>query len=406
MLFPSPNIFIVVAFNLTLYFKSIFGLHFDTAGFHNCIFNLVVHNPRYEIFSRDLTEFILVKNQRNQRWTVTLLDPNASSIYQDFGESSSGYPSYLKETCSVNLFVAIGCYTGSVYHVFGSLVAIPENILIIIQGKWNECSDAGNLNKVYVEYLYVIQLWKNLRVFSIFSLCGTCFSNSKMHEFRTPRTLKVFSFQHLKEISSGIKRSSLTPVIALIDETAKNPSVDNVAKRFKFLLRNLDEIRIRDTVHSPNKIIMEITADHFNLSLEVYNLQTARRYSYFLTGKGKHFSAVVLPESTSSKDTFTDVYPHSLLSTLDLKDEPSNFVYCVKFVERERFSLLFWTVPLDTWTWTLLGISCVFLTIQLHGHWFEIYSILMRQSCTILEKNRVLIIEGLRARSTLGILFT
>jgi len=39
-----------------------------------------------------------------------------------------------------------------------------------------------------------------------------------------------------------------------------------------------------------------------------------------------------------------------------------------------------------------LTISSFVLTIQLRGQWFQIYSVLMRQSCTILEKNKILII--------------
>jgi len=61
---------------------------------------------------------------------------------------------------------------------------------------------------------------------------------------------------------------------------------------------------------------------------------------------------------------------------------------CVSY----EFSFLFWIIPLDGWSWTLLGISSIILTAVLHGNWFDVFAILMRQSFTKLNSHKSFII--------------
>jgi len=66
-------------------------------------------------------------------------------------------------------------------------------------------------------------------------------------------------------------------------------------------------------------------------------------------------------------------------------ESTSNFLYCTGTVQREGFNMLFWTVPLDNWSWALLGISVLLITAIIRGQWFPVFAILMRQDCTILN---------------------
>jgi len=70
----------------------------------------------------------------------------------------------------------------------------------------------------------------------------------------------------------------------------------------------------------------------------------------------------------------------------------AKYFYCTKSSKRESFSFLFWATPFDSWCWALTAFSALGLTILLHGQWFEVYAILMRQECTILRKKKVLVI--------------
>jgi len=106
-----------------------------------------------------------------------------------------------------------------------------------------------------------------------------------------------------------------------------------------------------------------------------------------------HYATVSLMELFVSLDeTLTGLGPPSFYSPMYGRLVLLQFVYCIKSIECEAFTFLFWTVPMDLWTWVLLSFSCLLLTAQLRGDWFQVYSILMRQSCTLLERHKILII--------------
>jgi len=71
--------------------------------------------------------------------------------------------------------------------------------------------------------------------------------------------------------------------------------------------------------------------------------------------------------------------------------EETVFIYCKCSLDRKSFSFLFWTVPLDPETWGFLLISILALIGLLKGAWFEVYAIMMRQDCRILERHKPLV---------------
>jgi len=87
--------------------------------------------------------------------------------------------------------------------------------------------------------------------------------------------------------------------------------------------------------------------------------------------------------------------PISTLSQVLISTEEQAVVYCVKSSERMAFSPKFWTMPFDMTSWVFIGVSCFCLTLLLKGEWFEIVSILMRQSCSILNNRRILVLFSL-----------
>jgi len=87
------------------------------------------------------------------------------------------------------------------------------------------------------------------------------------------------------------------------------------------------------------------------------------------------------------------ISPENMLKHVLRGESRSLFLYCTETKEREGFSFLFWTVPLDTWSWLMLGSSVIAIIGVLRGQWFPVFAILMRQDCRILQgKQKLLMI--------------
>jgi len=136
-----------------------------------------------------------------------------------------------------------------------------------------------------------------------------------------------------------------------------------------------------------------LLASNLNLSIEYYSVRYTAYHDNFHVLVPKHYSAIVVLG-------YTDYYFYldlmkntdSFYSRLLVDNVVQKFMYCAKNDEREGFDAGFWATPLDQWSWIFLGITCTVLLIQVRGDWFQIYSILMRQSCTLLQQNRTLIV--------------
>jgi len=146
-------------------------------------------------------------------------------------------------------------------------------------------------------------------------------------------------------------------------------------------------------------VFIENAGAELNLTIEYFELAATKGSRLFRSSSPKHFSAVAVLGifTTPSNYSVTTLNMESIYEQFVPYTVQEWFMYCTKSVEREAFNALFWTIPLDTWTWVFLGISCLALTIQLRGQWFQIYSILMRQCCTVLNANKSLVIFILAA---------
>jgi len=80
-----------------------------------------------------------------------------------------------------------------------------------------------------------------------------------------------------------------------------------------------------------------------------------------------------------------------------IRKTSEKYMYCTKTSERESFTLLFWTIPFDIWSWTLIGVTVIVLIIAVRGHWIYILAILLRQESYILNDRKILILAVLSA---------
>jgi len=83
-------------------------------------------------------------------------------------------------------------------------------------------------------------------------------------------------------------------------------------------------------------------------------------------------------------------FDQSLISFL-LKTDTIKFMYCTR-PTRQAFNMLFWTIPFDKYSWFGLGITVLALSALLRGKWIEVITILMRQSSSILNGNKILLL--------------
>jgi len=70
----------------------------------------------------------------------------------------------------------------------------------------------------------------------------------------------------------------------------------------------------------------------------------------------------------------------------------SKFFYCSRTEKRRKFSFLFWTLPFDTCSWSLIGISIMAISMILKIQLLHVFGILMRQECRALQGRRKLVI--------------
>jgi len=103
-----------------------------------------------------------------------------------------------------------------------------------------------------------------------------------------------------------------------------------------------------------------------------------------------NFSAVAVLGILSWWDT---VVPTQSLFTQMLRGSRiSQFIYCTKSEEREGFSMFFWTVPFDNWSWIMIAISAISVAVSLDIKPFEILAILLRQESQVFKGKQKLVI--------------
>jgi len=138
----------------------------------------------------------------------------------------------------------------------------------------------------------------------------------------------------------------------------------------------------------PDHILMENAAAKLNYSVRFIPYRYSwENFNIWFNNFPPYEHAVlaVLGSKTGWHHWVPGISPERIVKQIFQGEQISKFGYCRKFEEREGFSFLFWTIPFDGWTWVLLGISALVITMILRGQWFEVYAILMRQECRILQ---------------------
>jgi len=364
------------------------GLQFDTFGYEHCVFNVVKYDTSLDLRSQDLVEQIIVHSEGIQRWTI--LRTGIDAPY--FDKAFLNNPIYLQEICSVNIVISIGvCYGEIINEVFSGRFYNPKNTFITVLGNINcgvryywSTDDVAPAFHFHVTSVTLITGRPN-HAFSVCFICSVQYKYVKMSS-----ELDLRKIAHIRKFSANIKTRSTLPVIALYGAKS-GLNYKSSGYRCKYLYWERVDNNIPtfwragcNTEH----IFMENAAEKLNVSLAYFAWGVASARKYFLKEAPKHFSAV------SALDSFqfveSSVMPITAYGHIKVNSRQNKFLYCVKtkMEERESFRAFFWTVPLDSSSWTSLGISCIILVILLRGQWLPIYSILMRQPARVLNKKK------------------
>jgi len=193
-----------------------------------------------------------------------------------------------------------------------------------------------------------------------------------------------------------VKILSLEPYIAVGSQTSDlepdsefEQSPRSNLNKGKFLYRKTGTTPIHLITRSKHHIFMEDAAVALNMSLKYVSYEEDDHYYFF--NAPKHYSGIALLAIYQLHEPYLNKLT-ARFSSIVINSYLNKFLYCVDKDEHEAFSFMFWTIPFDFWSWTGLAFSCLSFSILLRGDLFQIYSILMRQSCTILNKNKILIV--------------
>jgi len=368
------------------------GIYFNSMGYEHCVFNLVEHNHNPTIFSYNLIQYLLVRSQGNQAWTIVQSD--AANELRTLAKVHQHR--HLKLNCTVSIVIVAGnCSENSLKNLYEALLVLVENTLIVVvaESKNYYIYNKIKLSTSSFDYSYKFLVSRKLQISSVHSLCPRC--SPALNVFEIPDDVNKRSLAQLQTFTSIIRRISLEPLqvaFFTLGLKSRHRHGPRVIQAFKFLY--MREHMRQYIGPNPEAILMENAALFLNFTLFYLDrgnpMMVAQKY-YLLKSPQDFVAVAVLALGEPLHEYWQHVPPsHYAAYTVSVVHE--RFLYCVEKDERESFNFLFWAVPLDPWSWVGLGTSCILLTISLRGEWFQIYSILMRQSCTVLERNRILIL--------------
>jgi len=383
---------LVFIFNLTK------ALTINTTEYTDCSFNLVA--PEFGRNTKDLIERILVMNFPQSGYTVSELDPSSNT------EVFLSSQSHLAEKCSINIIVAIsGVFTRGHLEIYGSRLYNSSNTLFLLLGvnrglsphNQNTLIKSPRSNTVTADIYLVHMSSDNQTVHRVISHCQSCSPVYSWIKFTLKPNLSILDLDYLKSISSHFRQKSVLPIIASIGVDTKK-SGGNIyyepprVKACSFLYRHRFQTKSFRIGCQPTHILVENIAAEMNLTVEYIDPIQAVYYRFFIHISRIHYTAVAVFDRLSWLDWLSGVSPVNFCSQFLRSESRQTFVYCREIEERAAFNFLFWCIPFDEWSWIFIGIFFVTWIILLKGNWFDVFSILMRQASSTLNKNKSLMI--------------
>jgi hypothetical protein len=133
-LFPISYIPCFIILRVVSSLNSVVGIYFNISGYEHCVFDLAIYAERFELVSKDLVEGILVNTEGLQRLTIFQVNESEEVAWRY--ESVLDNPVYFKETCSVNIVVALEeCFERTLRSIFRNHLYSTKNTFILFEAK-------------------------------------------------------------------------------------------------------------------------------------------------------------------------------------------------------------------------------------------------------------------------------
>jgi len=384
---------------LGLLTNSVASGQFNFEGFAHCVINLVDSDARESGQGQSWVEKLSVSNLENPR-TITRL-PVYESELSDVRLTSPN--ATLVEKCSVNVLIQVtGHFRRQVKDIFGSRLYGPGNTLIFILGDQFVSKLGTFINQHALPLYSAVFMFEvpntEVQVTCIHSVCPAC---SKKFQytvvFRSNLTRITISLRELRQIADQIKYMSTEPLLGTLvlkEETARTLS-SNPWYRCMYHYKQNDRNEIVVNECTSSNMLFQSAATYLNWSIIYMTSKSAYQNDFYLKRYPRHIRAIAFLYALGWKVVGAPHAPGKIMSHNYDLFQPSKFVYCTRSPVREAFTFMFWAYPLDSWSWILLGVSIFALIAQVRGEWLEIFAILMRQSCSLFKKRKILILFSL-----------
>jgi len=355
---------------------------FETAGFKECVFNLVFADSMSETV--DMVENTVVPNSEIQPWVILQISNRTK-------RSLWSPPAYLKEVCSINVLIESGCSTLTFIDIFVSRLYNSRSFLYIIHrvrpncpdGQWVAFQTGRRIVSDLVQ-LYVTQNGHGFRM-ALFRYPSCKVINSIQIPF--PNYTNLLEARKTSELYTAKHE---VPTIATFSHYSS--SYWKPLSWSKFLYKQRQSTNPRSIGIVSNHILIENVATALNYSTEFFSSNHVERFLHHSTYLPKQYAAIAI---LGLLDWYIWHQSHSseyLFKQILNERQTFRFFYCTETETLEGFNYLFWTAPFDERSWAVLGLSLLLLTWILKGQWFELFSILMRQECRILKGRKKLLI--------------
>jgi len=378
--------FILIFFNNT---ASSFRI--NSLGSKTCIFHLIDADSGHHKPSTDFVDRLISTNQgNNQQWTTLAFEPPPAIVEQ------MNSTHYYREVCAIILVVEFKNCFNLVYLIFGSRLYNPRTTILFFyasnsKGRRQDpdlrFASRPMMSDIY--YLYFLSP-EFTKVDSADSFCSTCRQKYRYLSLDPEMTRGTVQLMQLKQVSYRQQMYSMTPKIAV---TSDGTSVAYSGHKLEFLYKIREVTESKRIGPMESHVLMENIAAKFNLSVEWVPAWAASKHRYLLysTTPIHYFASVVLNllhwfegREFSPPEYWLQQYLHS---------SPSNhFVYCMKTETRESFSLNFWTVPMDSWSWACLGLSMLLWILILKGKVLDVFAVIMRQDCYVFKTKKAIFV--------------
>jgi len=361
----------------------------NTSGYEDCIFHLVDADSGLYKPTSDFIDRTLASNQLfAQQWTITVLllpvklNKELRSTH-DF-----------KEVCSIMIVIELKmCYDFDLL-LFGSRTYNTRNSLFFLYSQMCQRRDPDlRYSRPIMASIYYLYFARPdfMHVYFADFLCSTCRTLNNRHSAVNMSNNNIHLYE-LKQFAHSHEMKYILPLIAVTGYGTHDTDLPGV-KEFDFLYKHRSVTEPERIGRVESHILMENIAAMFNFSIMWIPRTVALQHRYLLySTTEKHYVASVVLDLLHWYAGRPKSPPEHWFQQY-LQSSPNNlFVYCMNTETRETFSFMFWTVPMDIWSWVCLEISMFLWTFLLKGRGLDTFGILMRQSCCICRRKKIVFV--------------